>query len=909
MNSRFAMPRCGHSRLFALLMATVSVAVLLPATTQPAIAQQKTASVQHSIPAGPLPQALNRFADVSGLQLVYDAGVTSKLRTKGFNGKGTNTEILSALLSGTGLIWRSTGANSVTIESPSVAANAEGVVLADDGSINLNTITVSNGGILGSHADTYQTAGSVNYISAQEVEQKRGTSVGDFISGIPGVLNGDSRNSGALDVNIRGLQGQGRVPVVIDGASQEQTVYRGYNGARSGSFVDPDFISEVSIEKGASGAADANGAIGGVVRMTTLGVHDILLPDRQFGVRVRGGFNTNSTSAPAVMTEGGMKGGWYQPGTQPNLRDGGNMDRPSFLNPTGGNGSVAAAFSSDFVDFVAAYAKRKNGNYFSGKHGSGQPYFVDKSTDPDFPNIGFDGLSPWKGGEEILNTSMENESLLFKGNFQLGIDHALELSFMRYTSEFGEIMPTRIGTHTSAIGVFQSEPDTLDLKTYNARYRWSPESDLIDLKINAFRTDMDHRATNLLPGWGGVVSTSVNYAQTIRNGINVSNESLIEAVPGEFRLEYGGGWQHETLGLPKDIDDKQWVINHSEFPPRSGKRTEKNVFMNGKWEINPQWKAAAGIRYSSFRTSDDNNSMKMIGNWPNFEYELIPGKVTHVSGHGISNHASLNWEPLDDLQLYGRYSDTVRMPSIFETLKGFSTAYLPAGLEPEKARSFEFGVNKTFEDLTGNSDQFRVHAAYYNNHIKNYLTRSNVIYDEPIAGYVGGLGMINLDYAKMAGIELSADYQIGNFTARLGWNHTITSRFCANPGTLWQQEALCSEGGFANSYALQHVPPKDTVTLELGYKMFDDRLMLGTRVSHYSHRFTESTTATQNEIQPGKWKPYTLVDVFGSYNFNEATRLDFAIDNLTDRYYMDALNAALMPAPGRTFRLNMTAKF
>lgn len=105
------------------------------------------------------------------------------------------------------------------------------------------------------------------------------------------------------------------------------------------------------------------------------------------------------------------------------------------------------------------------------------------------------------------------------------------------------------------------------------------------------------------------------------------------------------------------------------------------------------------------------------------------------------------------------------------------------------------------------------------------------------------------------------------------------------------------------------MPPKDTVTLEVGYKMFDDRLMFGTRVSHYSHRFTESTTITPNEIQPGKWKPYTLVDVFGSYNFNEATRLDFAIDNLTDRYYMDALNAALMPAPGRTFRLNMTAKF
>ncbi|MET3662864.1 outer membrane receptor protein involved in Fe transport [Aquamicrobium ahrensii] len=169
--------------------------------------------------------------------------------------------------------------------------------------------------------------------------------------------------------------------------------------------------------------------------------------------------------------------------------------------------------------------------------------------------------------------------------------------------------------------------------------------------------------------------------------------------------------------------------------------------------------------------------------------------------------------------------------------------------------------------------------------------------------------MINLDNARMTGVELSADYEIGNFSARLGWNHAIKSRFCAKPGTLWRQDSLCSEGGFANSYALQHVPPKDTVSLELKYRMFENRLLLGTRISHYSHRFAESTAATMPEIQPGKWRPYTLVDVFGSYDFNETTRLDFAIDNLTDQYYMDALNAALMPAPGRTFRLNITAKF
>ena len=866
---------------------------------------QTQSQTSFSVPAGSLTQALTVFGRQSGLQITYLASIAAGKTSKGVSGNVSREQALASILQGSGLTYSFPNATTVAISQPNQATSG---AVAADGSLVLNTITISNGGVLGSHDDTYTTAGSVSYVSAEEIEQRRGTSAGDFIAGIPGVLNGDTRNSGAIDVNIRGLQGQGRVPVVIDGATQEQTVYRGYNGARSGSYIDPDFIGEVSVEKGPSAGADGSGAIGGVVRMRTLNASDILLPDRQFGVRIRGGFNTNSTTPPDVLTPGGMAGGSYQAGKQPTTRDGGNMDRPGFLDPTGGNGSIAAAFTTDYIDVVGAYAKRKNGNYFAGTKGDGQPYFVDRTTDPDFPNIGYEGLSPWKGGEEILNTSMENESVLLKSNIRFGDDHALELSYMSYSSEFGEIMPTRLGTHTSAIGGFQSEPDTLDLKTYNARYKWTPDNDLINLKINAFRTDMDHRATNLLTLFG-TTTTSVHYAQTIRDGITVSNESKLDFIPGEFRLEYGGGWQRETVGLPKELDDQKWVIDHLEFPPRSGKRTEKNLFVNGTWEITPEWTATAGLRYSDFRTSDDNYSLRSTGNWPNFSYDLIPGQVSHVTGNGWSKNASLSWEPITDLQLYGRYSNTMRMPSIFETLKGFSTAYLPWDIKPEQARTFELGANKTFEDLTGNDDRLRLHVAYYNNHIDDYLTRSNIIYKNPVFGQTWGLGMTNLDYAKMTGFELSADYQIGNLTAKLGWNHAITSRFCANPGSLWKQDDLCSEGGFTNSYALQHVPPKDTVSAEFAYKMLEDRLTLGTRISYYSHRFAESKAETTSEIQPGKWRPYTLVDVYGSYAFNEGTRLDFAIDNLTDQYYMDALNASLMPAPGRTFRMNMTAKF
>lgn len=62
-------------------------------------------------------------------------------------------------------------------------------------------------------------------------------------------------------------------------------------------------------------------------------------------------------------------------------------------------------------------------------------------------------------------------------------------------------------------------------------------------------------------------------------------------------------------------------------------------------------------------------------------------------------------------------------------------------------------------------------------------------------------------------------------------------------------------------------------------------------------------------IMPAKWKPCKLVDLYGSYKVNENASLDFAVDNVTDRYYVDALSTVGVPAPGWTFRVSFTVKF
>ena len=60
----------------------------------------------------------------------------------------------------------------------------------------------------------------------------------------------------------------------------------------------------------------------------------------------------------------------------------------------------------------------------------------------------------------------------------------------------------------------------------------------------------------------------------------------------------------------------------------------------------------------------------------------------------------------------------------------------------------------------------------------------------------------------------------------------------------------------------------------------------------------------------------TAADVFAAYGYGEIklpllehTELNVSVQNLTDRYYLDPLVQSFMPAPGRTWRVGMVARF
>lgn len=85
----------------ALLMTCLAAG--LAATTPPAHAQTAQAAIRYEIPAGPLDQALNRFAAQAGVLLAIDARLTAGKNSPGLSGTVSVEEGFRRLLEGTGL--------------------------------------------------------------------------------------------------------------------------------------------------------------------------------------------------------------------------------------------------------------------------------------------------------------------------------------------------------------------------------------------------------------------------------------------------------------------------------------------------------------------------------------------------------------------------------------------------------------------------------------------------------------------------------------------------------------------------------------------------------------------------------------------------------------------------------------
>lgn len=385
--------------------------------------------------------------------------------------------------------------------------------------------------------DVYRKDVSSVYAGKEELERYKGTSVSDVFSGLNGVYSGDARNSGALDPNIRGIQGEGRIPVTVDGTEQAMSVWQGSGGVSNRNYVDPNMIGSISVEKGPSVTDGVKTGIGGSVQIKTLDAEDIVKEGRSWGIEIKTETATNSVSpdesgsdlfgqdyhnvAGAYAAYDGTLGFTEPNGGRVTPRKGSggsdfNFDDNAFR--------IAAGARLEDFDLLAAYSYRRKGNYYSGKGGS-QRYetedWLDKARAESNENVPGAGTSYvaqlYHPGYEVTNTSSDMRTTLLKGTWYLAEAQSLKLSYMHTDLEYGESSP-----FVNSLTTFQGLDGELNTgvqypysqvkqDTWSLNYSWNPDdNDLVNLRAGIWMTRNDSERYQTGDSIYGVAATGQN---------------------------------------------------------------------------------------------------------------------------------------------------------------------------------------------------------------------------------------------------------------------------------------------------------------------------------------------------------------------------------------------------------------
>jgi hemoglobin/transferrin/lactoferrin receptor protein len=839
------------------------------------------ARIAFDIPPQSLASAITAFGLRSGYQISVDQAALAGLRSPGVRGMHSPTDALRQLLAGTGLNWRLTQPRSVLLYAAPQAAT--------DGTIQLGTLRVGgttegprgNGRWDGTAASVYTTPGSVSAITKETLEAYPAQSPADMLRGATGIIAAEARTSGGLDVNIRGLQGQGRVPVTVDGAINGTTVYRGYQGTSNRSFVDPDFISHVAIVKGPSNSNAIAGGIGGSVSMTTLGVDDIVPEGEGYAIRVKASLSNNSRDPGSHMSRTLLEPASYYGDPLAATRE---RDRPGLLGIGGGSASIVLARKATAVDLIAGYSTRRTGNYFAGKQGKYAPRPT--GTPSPFCATGTNeavlkqlceravqfydkhGATAFVGGEEVFNTSTRSESVLVKATIRPAEDHALELGYGGYWSVFGENYPGTLALVTNSV-TQNAILSRTNLDRFTARYRWTPDSELIDLKLNGWLSKMRESAPS-------IYNSDPSRRRVDSWGVDLTNSSRL----GAFSADYGASYLHEKAG-----PIGTWVNNGSIPPGREGTRGEYSLFADMALEPMPWLRLSAGGRYQRYKLEDRQSGTV-------FHSELL-----NRSEDAFNFSLGAMLTPIEGWQIFANYKQAARLPSLMEATTGFFMIANP-DLHKEEARNWEFGTNYQRSGLFSNDDTLGAKLVWFDNNIDDYIARRFIVAR-------GQMQMYNIDRAQLRGLEANLSYTIGGFSLDAGATWYDRVRFC-RPGE------SCIASSLASDYGTNYIPPRWSANLSLNQKFLGDRAMVGARLTYMGKRavgFEKPSTGYLPLISAIDWHPYMLVDLTGRFKLNDALSIDWSIDNLTDRYYNEAMSLGYIPAPGRTVRIGFTGTF
>lgn len=421
----------------------------------------------------------------------------------------------------------------------------------------------------------------------------------------------------------------------------------------------------------------------------------------------------------------------------------------------------------------------------------------------------------------------------------------------------------------------------VDNTTVTADYAYTPNNPLVSLQAHAYynQTVLDYA-----DGIGG------SYAgRRIDNdtwGLNITNDSVLSAIdPYDLRLSYGLAWDHNSYSPKKNRGG-----NHP------GKIDKGSVFSNLQWTLG-RTTLLAGLRYDHYRLDGYRPAYGAgtgdcpIGGGACGDHWKSSSDGKLLPSIGFQFALSEQWS------LYGMYAHTFRPPSTHEVFfagvpfgdgKGSGHAN-NLNLKGETSDGFDVALSYLNNNVFSDNDHLHFRLGYFNNRIKDYIF--NDFHNSTI------MWVNSQNDVRMRGVELSTGYDAGVAYINLSYSHSKLNNQPIGFGT-----------GIIGGNAT--LVPETVWTLDIGTRLFNERLNLGTQIRY----FGSSKAAAGQFTGSSYWNDlpgYTLVDLYGNFKVNKHLDVFVNVENLSDRHYgyAGSMNYDALAGRGRTVSAGIQARF
>lgn len=477
------------------------------------------------------------------------------------------------------------------------------------------------------------------------------------------------------------------------------------------------------------------------------------------------------------------------------------------------------------------------------------------------------------GGDTVPGTGFDVLSGMLKASIRPTENSELKLGWIGTNDGWQEVSG---GTPAYDIDLRQN--------TFTGRYHVTDDArSWLDLHVNVSHNAATMDQVSLItqgrrfdPVTGARVSLPAGSRSTYDIGttsFDVWNTSRFETAALAHELTYGGDWVGDAV-------ETTGTAGGDSFYTPSGDRTVWGAYIQDKltWD----WlEVVGGVRFDSYELENDT-------------YKTSGDRVSPRITVGVTPFEDAG---LDGLQFYATYAEGYRSPSLTETLisgmhpAGVSFPFLPnPALKPETGKTWEAGINYTADSIFRAGDALRLKAAYFNNDVDDFIDGVTLSGYDPTSGcdYQGSTPICfqyqNFAKAKIEGFELESVYDAA-------WG------FAGLSASVIDGHTISYEGDEADLATI----PSAQVTGQLGFRFFDDKLILGGEVQYNAK--PKGNPAAED---------YTLVNAFASYRPNDTFKLDLRVDNLLDEKYASPLNATtteVLYEPGISVKLAATMRF